>query len=213
MAAIKKHIRINLLSHIQGAQFTIRVDFKVDDMMLKDIFILHCARPGMGISLAKDGRTQGYMQVSKLSKKLRRDIVDRFRLTDNDFWKQVDAAIGSKSGVYKLFCLIGDRPVAVPRIGGTDNEGILYIGMAVDNRYRLGPLKRSLDPAFNDRNAHSVGKRYHSHAVIQSTYPVADLYVSIKTTNSQSEAGDLERQELDAYEKMFGELPPFNRQG
>ena len=139
----------------------------------------------------------------------------KFRVIDKGFWKQIDEAIGEKPGIYKLSSLSDTGPIAVPRIGGIDNDGVLYIGKSENGelRYRLGSLKKSIDTSYTDRNAHSFGSRYHSHPGVVKKYPLDRLFVSIISTDSQPEAGELEKQELADYEKKFGELPPFNRQG
>ena len=139
----------------------------------------------------------------------------KFRILDKDFWKQVDDAVNEKPGIYKLFCLNEKGPVPVPRIAGVDNDGILYIGKSENGalRSRLGSLKKSLDTSYTDRSTHSAGSRYHFQSDIRKNYPLEGLFVSILSTDSQSEAGKLEKEELKFYQKQFGELPPFNRQG
>lgn len=139
---------------------------------------------------------------------------NRFRILDKDFWKQVDNAVNNRPGIYKLLCLNENGPVPVPRIAGVDNEGILYIGKSENGelRYRLGSLKKSLDTSYADRGAHSAGSRYHFHSDIRKNYPLEGLFVSILSTDSQSGAGKLEKEELIKYQEQFGELPPFNRQ-
>ncbi len=139
----------------------------------------------------------------------------KYRIADKDFWKQIDEAIGEKPGIYKLSCIKDAKPIEIPRIGGIDNEGVLYIGKSEKGelRYRLGSLKKSIDTSYSDQKAHSVGSRYHSNPGVGEKYPFDKLFVSIIPTKSQSEAGELEKKELADYEKKFGELPPFNRQG
>lgn len=134
------------------------------------------------------------------------------RISDPEFWTQVNQAFGVAGGIYRVSCEgePGTRlPMPIRRLLSTDPAGTLYIGMAASFVNRVIELKKSLSPDHRSA-AHECGSRYKSHVAIAERFPYQRLLITLEHSNAPREA---ELMALKSYYDTFGELPPFNRSG
>jgi hypothetical protein len=121
-------------------------------------------------------------------------------------------------GVYRLIALDSNgAPSQLARVCGIDPSGTLYIGRG-KLRSRVGGLVRTHNPTLRQLsdpgqlqlpklNAHSPLPRR-----LAKRFPPPYLAVTWLRTDSEGNAKSLERKLLRAYEQMFGEFPPMNKQ-
>ena len=134
------------------------------------------------------------------------------RISDPEFWNQVNQAFGLAGGIYRVSCEgeLGTRlPMPISRLLSTDPAGTLYIGMAASFVNRVIELKKSLSPDHRSA-AHECGSRYKSHVAIAERFPYQRLLITLEHSNAPRES---ELMALKSYYDTFGELPPFNRSG
>jgi len=134
------------------------------------------------------------------------------RIASPDFWYQVNEHFGTGGGIYMLSCMHSEKaeePMAVERLLGEDQDGVLYIGMALSFLDRVINLKKSLSPQHISR-AHECGARYKGHSGICHRFPYERLLI---TFDGAGDARAAEREALQTYMQKFGELPPLNRAG
>src|SRR5437016_1304447 len=104
-----------------------------------------------------------------------------YLLSDGDFWKNRLKAWPHGGGIYIIRCLAqgatceSSKYVPVPRILGSDQDGILYIGRATGQK-RLVDLKTSWAPQYVGGN-HSIGFRHKSHSSFSELYPFDRIVV------------------------------------
>lgn len=133
-----------------------------------------------------------------------------YRISDENFWPDINAAFKNSGGVYELYCTISNNePIPVCRLLKEDKNGILYIGKADSFLDRVIMLKKSISPKFTSNN-HECGVRYKVSDAIKEKFPYENLYV--KLTGAE-DPRLLETKKLDGYIKEFGEVPPLNRMG
>jgi hypothetical protein len=142
-----------------------------------------------------------------------------FMVADVDFWNQIDTDHQKAGGIYKLRCLEENGYRSINRLGGTDNEGILYIGAAAILSYRLASLRKSVYAAFGvggyiDASAHPAGAHFQRYPFLQARLPLQRLCVTVEPVEATKDNPDAhfitENDALAAYCNQFGELPPFN---
>jgi len=103
------------------------------------------------------------------------------------------------NGIYKL-----TTSIPILRKGGSDIEGILYIGEG-DIFGNPGSRPGLLINAINKTAPyHDAGNRY---LLIKDKYPLSSLSLSIELMSNSKE---VEKELLTIYKKKFGELPPLN---
>ena len=121
---------------------------------------------------------------------------------EDSFWNHIP----KYWGVYFIHSYNNQIPIRINRVLGTDVEGLLYIGKAINLRERLRMLWRVLNPKQN-ATVHTFGTKYNKNKNLRETFPLNSLYVSfIITTEPQI----LESELLDKYFLQYGEVPPFN---
>lgn len=122
-------------------------------------------------------------------------------------------ACGMKGGIYRVHAgsrieiagrvLEGFAPV--PRLLGTDPDGILYIGKATDFLDRFIARTRGLGEGKDQ--THGFAKAYRQHAPTVAAFPIENLRFTLRFAVNPREA---EIEECGAYRQRFGEFPPFN---
>jgi len=130
----------------------------------------------------------------------------RYSIKNENLWHLINADFGNGGGVYKILWLIDNKPKTIPRILGSDIQGVLYIGKASKYLDRVIELKKSLLPDYKSDN-HDFGKRYNNTLILRENIQLKDLYVDLTPSNNPDR---LEAEELEKYYNTFGELPPFN---
>jgi len=129
--------------------------------------------------------------------------------------------------VYEVQATNNGVPIPIGRPGGTDSDGILYIGETdvtpgakSRSRYRL--LVRSFTNP-RRKNKHSAAEKYFA-GMYQGQYPLTGIRVRYKimalprkpvldgftVPDGKVLATTSEYSEIDRYEERFGELPPLN---
>ena len=105
-----------------------------------------------------------------------------------------------------------DSPV--PRIGGVDDKGILYIGKGKSILRRVKSLRDSvICNAAHDQTAcvikghNSLSQKFYR---MRRNITVENLCIRIFQLNKNIESSYLETYLLEKYASQFGELPPIN---
>jgi hypothetical protein len=148
-----------------------------------------------------------------------------YLLSDARLYDQVVADHdGLFPGVYRLHYrgAAGEFDV-IPRLLGSDPQGVLYIGTSISVPYRLGSLKKSVCAAYRrdgyiDPSAHQCGKKIIQSSKFIERFLFDGLCVSVQRLDrddediGQREDGHtkLEWRLLSDYFAEFGEFPPLN---
>ncbi len=127
-------------------------------------------------------------------------------LSDKNFGQLINERYVAKGGVYKIIAVRDGQRVPVNRFLGTDNEGILYIGKATSFIDRVIDLKKSIAPDYRGAG-HICGRRYKANPNIAKFFPYEILHIELIVTDKPEE---LERQLLNDYSHLYGEVPPLN---
>jgi hypothetical protein len=109
-------------------------------------------------------------------------------------------------GVYFVRCSRGGKRVAIYRLGGRDEGGILYIGSSKDLRKRVGRFWRAITRGVGQHTVFSTLAFCGLSDLVKSS----ELEVSWKALRSPEDA---ERQEWAAmylYCRKYKEPPPLN---
>lgn len=125
---------------------------------------------------------------------------------DKTFWQLINDRHAEKGGVYKIIAVRDGHRVPINRFLGTDNDGVLYIGKATSFINRVIELKRSIASDYNG-TTHICGRRYKSNPNIAKLFPYNILHIELIETDSPEK---LERQFLNEYSNVYGEVPPLN---
>ena len=113
----------------------------------------------------------------------------------------------SEPGVYEIAALDkAGKSKAIPRAGGVDERGVLYIGRSLKLRNRLDLFRRGL---FEGLKGHIAGRTYKKRPRIQAIAPKRNLGFRFEHCDDLEER---EKQRLDRYIQKFGEVPPLNAQ-
>ena len=110
--------------------------------------------------------------------------------------------------VYKLFTAVGGNRIAIPRVGATDEAGILYIGKTtnpVENRLAL--LYRSFKARHNKLWLHGADEVYWQCSAVQDKYPFENIQLQVIVCKDCKQQ---EAKEISTYYRQFREVPPFN---
>jgi excinuclease UvrABC nuclease subunit len=123
--------------------------------------------------------------------------------------------IPKKCGVYVLIYVENGKPKAFTRLNGTDYEGILLIGKAVD-------LRRRVREFYKDILSEGLKEKYHSEGWNFRAYfrdnpnPQAmklkpeNIWVYWTLTESEKQAYQFETQLKQDYVTNFQDKPPLN---
>jgi hypothetical protein len=109
-------------------------------------------------------------------------------------------------GVYRLIALADDRyPACIPRLGGEDTSGTLYIGEAGWLHQRLNQLRRSC----HREDSHGAGIMYRDCDLLNKRFPLEKLGIAILGTSVRMRVM-IEADLIRAYLNSFGDTPPLN---
>lgn len=115
----------------------------------------------------------------------------------------------ASAGVYLI---MSDQPI--PRIGGTDNKSILYIGKAKNLRNRVSQFRWANHTASGILWTHPTMARIVLNKPIRSVSDVekylGELIACYSTPINVDSLERAERALLFAYIQSFGEAPPLN---
>jgi len=134
------------------------------------------------------------------------DTGELLLFADDAFWDSINARHQQKGGVYKIISVSEGRRVPINRFLGTDDEGVLYIGKATSFLDRVLDLKKSLAPNYKGK-AHICRRRYKGLPKIAEHFPFEMLHVDLLPSETPEL---LEKQLLDSYRNIYGEVPPLN---
>ena len=113
-----------------------------------------------------------------------------------------------ENAVYRIRLMNQQGPAMISRFLGADSNGILCIGKTNDMEKRRRQFVRGLKGKFG----HSEGYLMH---ILQKVSPFSALYANTEWQYSFAKVGSgeeeaVEAQEIKAYVKEFGEVPPLN---
>jgi hypothetical protein len=117
-------------------------------------------------------------------------------------------------GVYYITCIDGSgNPLKVRRLGGTDAEGIIYIGET--GRSLRNRLRGFWKSAQNYRQSRHVAGFNFSYYGYGSIFPLSGLQFSYTSCEDKSHSRRLEADCLWDYRRTKGfiDLPPLNFSG
>src|SRR5680860_509616 len=119
-----------------------------------------------------------------------------YRIIDENFWYQIEEDFPVGGGVYELYCMNGNGlTIPVQRMLGSDEDGILYIGMASNFLDRVINLKKSISPKYKSVS-HECGTRYKASTKTKELYPYQNLFVNLTLSEDYRL---LEREKMSIY--------------
>jgi len=135
-------------------------------------------------------------------------------------WNAIDLAKLAKElddykyGVYQIRITDNkNSPFPIPRFGGTDPDGIIYIGKSdnnlgerVDTFYRAGVYGVGSHSGGKLWYVISKKRKFREHTLPQDL----KLQYRTKKATDKADAGDKEVRALAEYFAQYGELPPCN---
>jgi hypothetical protein len=147
-----------------------------------------------------------------------------YGLGEPKLYDEMVADKGLFPGIYRLhFQRAPGTFDTIPRLLGSDELGILYIGTSVSVPYRIASLKKSVSAAYErdgyiDPSAHQCGKKIIQSLKFRQRFPFKGLCLTVLPCEPDNDAvgvrdGDHTRLEwklLSEYFSEFGEFPPLN---
>jgi excinuclease UvrABC nuclease subunit len=120
------------------------------------------------------------------------------------------ADVPKTPGVYRVRVLTENlQPVALRRLNGDDADGILHIGTSSDLNRRIGEFQGA---AAGISSPSQSGWNFHSYGYVEK-FPLNTLHVDYRTTNTERDAENLERQLHEQYRRRFLDRPSLDAQG
>jgi hypothetical protein len=132
-----------------------------------------------------------------------------YQIASEQHREELHKKYGHRGGVYKLQCFEDvkvETIVPISRVLGVDTEGVLYIGKAAAGLGRVGDLVKSLSPA-HESEGHHAGLRYAKNPKLSQMFPFERLCITFTPADDPDVA---EREMIQDYIQMFGEVPPLN---
>jgi len=124
-------------------------------------------------------------------------------------WCSIDKPTDYKHcAVYEIRLCCQKTPISISRFLGVDERGLLCIGKAKSMEKRRKQFVNSR----KEGDGHSEGNLLHRleiDSTISTRYPDPEYEYSFAKVNPGQE-NRLEEQEIKAYVKQFGEVPPLN---
>jgi hypothetical protein len=105
--------------------------------------------------------------------------VGTVRRPPNEQWtdplplRSIDVSKISGSGCYRVVLIRDGQPIPIHRLLGTDNEGILYIGMSTDLARRIADI---IDSFLTPSDRHGSGAKYHRFRLSRQ-FPIDLIHV------------------------------------
>ena len=121
--------------------------------------------------------------------------------------------IPTSKGVYQIRCAVNGRPIIIPRAGGCDENGILYIGKTESKqglRHRIRLFWKGVHEKGETLEELSVPHTGANTYVIYSfsrKFPIDSLEVRWAVVDNPSE---VERRLLEEYARKYLDKPPLN---
>ena len=112
----------------------------------------------------------------------------------------------STSGIYFVRQLKNGKAICIPRLGSSDNEGVLYIGSAKNLRRRIRELWQGINGKVR---AHTIGKTIIFCKVFDIISP-AEYQVIWEELQTHKEAVGQESAAIKLYCDKYKEPPPLN---
>jgi len=114
--------------------------------------------------------------------------------------------IRNVSGIYFVRWSRNGKPVSIPRLGGVDHKGILYIGSAVKLRRRVRELWKGIN---GQVEAHTIGKTI----IFCKIFEIVNLdeyEISWEELETHGNAVGQEWAAIKSYADKYKEPPPLN---
>jgi hypothetical protein len=122
-------------------------------------------------------------------------------------WESNNIDIGTNydgPGVYRIRLFTHGRPAAIPRLGGTDKEGVLAIGCSENIEDR----RKQFIQSSKGKRGHSEGiqwwlvKKFHNFEGFSLVFDFIKLSLEDKSSE--------ECRQIQEYFKRYAEAPPLN---
>ena len=124
-------------------------------------------------------------------------------------WRDINQSAGYKEcAVYRIRLCDQKGPVRISRFLGADGDGILCIGKTAHMEYRRKQFVNGLKGKY----AHSEGNLLYileQVSPLLKSYPRPAYQYSFAIVSAGQE-DKIEEQEIKAYVRLFGEVPPLN---
>jgi hypothetical protein len=125
-------------------------------------------------------------------------------------WRDVNQPADHKGcAVYRIRLCNQTGPVRISRFLGTDDDGLLCIGKTIHMDYRRKQFVNSLK---DGESAHSEGRLLHfleKESPLLKFHPKPKYQYSFAKVSSGQES-KIEEEQIKAYVRRFGEVPPLN---
>ena len=140
-------------------------------------------------------------------------IENMYAISDTEMADKIQKAFQKQNGTYVLHWFDRNSPRQIHRLGGTDKEGILYIGETESTlAKRISLLKQAID---ENSDPSQKEPRIIGHATLGAKFyrirrliHIDDLYVAVHPAIISPKEDESKR--LEEYVSNFGELPPLN---
>lgn len=109
-------------------------------------------------------------------------------------------------GVYRGRLIVDGSPTQIKRLGGTDYEGILFIGQSKNIEKR----RKAFIRATSGHHGHSEGIQWFLVGQFSNLDNLSDLWFEYARVTTEKEAKKREANEIWGYFKRFLEAPPLN---
>jgi hypothetical protein len=122
-----------------------------------------------------------------------------------DTKNEIDEKAPDRPGIYKIYWIKNGVAQLIPRIGGNDTKGLLYIGETKGSLVvRLNQFRCT---AFIGSTNHSGGLKLRTNKKLASLVKKEDVFVKVEACDDPHSK---EIAELKKYADEFGEVPPLN---
>lgn len=124
-------------------------------------------------------------------------------------WYHIGKPSGHReSAIYRIRLCNHEGPIQIARFLGMDNDGILCIGKTTKMEGRRKQFIRGLAGNFG----HSEGNLLHileKQSPLLGLYPKSEYQYSFAKVDLGQES-QIEEEQIKAYVRQFGEVPPLN---
>jgi hypothetical protein len=130
--------------------------------------------------------------------------IEWFKL--RDLATQKFKSIPKTPGIYFMRWVKDGTPVSIPRLAGSDNRGILYVGSTVRLRRRIRDLWKGINGKIE---AHTIGRSI-IFCKVSEIISMDDYEISWEELETHGNAKGQEWTALKLYANQYKEPPPFN---
>ena len=125
-------------------------------------------------------------------------------------WREINQPAGYEDcAVYRIRLASAKGAASINRFLGTDTQGLLWIGEAIDFDRRRQRFVRGVKHG----KVHAGAKLLHrleNVTSLKAIYPGYAYQYSFRKIGSKEEAKSCEERLIKTYVKQFGEAPPLN---